>query len=241
MTNDQLPITNDQLPITNYQFMQILTILPSALLLAVTPLISNINPVIAQQNLTNCQPPNAGEYLLLVVSPTTENQKQLRSALPTELKTVTCKYNNQTVTRIGGFKNIDDANRWARYIQNIVGLSAIITTRATQQAPQQAPQQVPQTTPKVPNSKITYNPKILGEGYAILVDYFNRPEMVSSLQKSVEGNVGFVSYGQRPYLLAVYTTNQKEAYNTLQKLSESGFVAILADGRKVVLLRSTVR
>jgi hypothetical protein len=221
--------------------MQILTILPSALLLAVTPLISNINPVIAQQNLTNCQPPNAGEYLLLVVSPTTENQKQLRSALPTELKTVTCKYNNQTVTRIGGFKNIDDANRWARYIQNIVGLSAIITTRATQQAPQQAPQQVPQTTPKVPNSKITYNPKILGEGYAILVDYFNRPEMVSSLQKSVEGNVGFVSYGQRPYLLAVYTTNQKEAYNTLQKLSESGFVAILADGRKVVLLRLTVR
>jgi hypothetical protein len=221
--------------------MQILTILPSALLLAVTPLISNINPVIAQQNLTNCQPPNAGEYLLLVVSPTTENQKQLRSALPTELKTVTCKYNNQTVTRIGGFKNIDDANRWARYIQNIVGLSAIITTRATQQAPQQAPQQVPQTTPKVPTSKITYNPKILGEGYAILVDYFNRPEMVSSLQKSVGGNVGFVSYGQRPYLLAVYTTNQKEAYNTLQKLSESGFVAILADGRKVVLLRSTVR
>ena len=217
--------------------MQILKTLPSALLLAVVPLISNINPGIAQQNLTNCQPPNAGEYLLLVVSPTTENQKQLRSALPTELKTVTCKYNNQTVTRIGGFKNIDDANRWARYIQNIVGLSAIITTRATQQAPQQAPQ----TTPKLPTSKISYNPKILGEGYAILVDYFNRPEMVSSLQKSVEGNVGFVSYGQRPYLLAVYTTNQKEAYNTLQKLSESGFVAILADGRKVVLLRSTVR
>ena len=221
--------------------MHKLQTLSSVLLLTVTPLISNINPVIAQQNLTNCQPPNAGEYLLLVVSPTTENQKQLRSALPTELKTVTCKYNNQTVTRIGGFKNIDDANRWARYIQNIVGLSAIITTRATQQAPQQAPQQVQQTTPKVPNSKITYNPKILGEGYAILVDYFNRPEMVSSLQKSVEGNVGFVSYGQRPYLLAVYTTNQKEAYNTLQKLSESGFVAILADGRKVVLLRSTVR
>jgi hypothetical protein len=157
--------------------------------------------------------------------------------LPTELKTVTCKYNNQTVTRIGGFKNIDDANRWARYIQNIVGLSAIITTRATEQAPQQAPQ----TTPKLPTSKISYNPKILGEGYAILVDYFNRPEMVSSLQKSLGGNVGFVSYGQRPYLLAVYTTNQKEAYNTLQKLSESGFVAILADGRKVVLLHSTVR
>ncbi len=217
--------------------MQILKTLPSILLLTVTPLVSSINPVIAQQNIANCQAPKAGEYLLLVISPTTENQKQLRSALPTELKTVICKYNNQIVTRIGGFKKIDDANRWARYIQNIVGLSAVITTRATEQAPQQAPQ----TTAKVPTSKISYNPKILGEGYAILVDYFNRPEMVSSLQKSVGGDVGFVSYGQRPYLLAVYTTNQKEAYNTLQKLSESGFVAILADGRKVVLLRSTVR
>jgi hypothetical protein len=81
----------------------------------------------------------------------------------------------------------------------------------------------------------------LGEGYAILVDYFNRPEMVSSLRNAVGGDVGFVSYGQRPYLLAVYTTNQKEAYNTLKKLSETGFVAILADGQKVVLLRSIVR
>jgi len=215
--------------------MQILKILPSVLLLSVVPLISNINPGIAQQNLTNCQPPSVEEYLLLVVSPTTENQKQLRSALPTELKTVICKYNNQTVTRIGGFRKIDDANRWARYIQNIVGLSAIITTRSVPQAVRTTPVQ------KVPNVKITYNPKILGEGYAILVDYFNRPEMVSSLQKSVGGDVGFVSYGQRPYLLAVYTTNQKEAYNTLKKLSESGFVAILADSRKVVLLRSNVR
>ena len=218
--------------------MQISKILPSALFIGFLHLISSINPVIAQQNLDDCQPPNTGEYLLLVVSPTSENQKQLRSALPTELKALICKYNDQTVTRIGGFKKIDDANRWARYIQNIVGLSAIITTRTTQTT---AIQQVPQTTPKIPIQKISYNPKILGKGYAILVDYFNRPEMVSSLQKSVGGDIGFVSYGERPYLLAVYTTNQKEAYNTLQKLSESGFVAILADGSKVVLLRSVVR
>ncbi|MEI6372033.1 MAG: hypothetical protein WCO49_20365 [Nostocales cyanobacterium ELA608] len=213
--------------------MHKLQTLSSVLLLTVTPLISNINPVIAQQNLTNCQPPNIGEYLLLIVSPTTENQKQLRSALPTEFKPVICKYNNQIVTRTGGFKNVDDASRWGRYIQNIVGLSPIITTRATEQPPQ--------PTPNRDNSKISYNPKILGEGYAILIDYFNRPEMVSRLQKAVGGNVGFVSYGQRPYLLAVYTTNQQQAYNTLQKLSNSGFVAVLADGRKVVLLRSIVR
>lgn len=155
---------------------------------------------------------------------------------PPSKKTIVCKDNNQIVTRVGGFTNIDDAKRLARYIQNIVGLSATITTRATEPATQ-----LPQTIPNIQTPKITYNPKILGEGYAILVDYFNRPEMVSSLRKAVGGDVGFVSYGQRPYLLAVYTTNQKEAYNTLKKLSETGFVAILADGRKVVLLRSIVR
>jgi hypothetical protein len=219
------------------QIMRKLQTLSGVLLLAFAPLISKINPVIAQQNLFNCQQPNVGEYLLLVLSPTPENQKQLRAALPTEQKTVVCKYTNQIVTRVGGFTNIDDANRWARYIQNIVGLSATITTRATEPATRQ----VPQTIPNIQTPKITYNPKILGEGYAILVDYFNRPEMVSSLRNAVGGDVGFVSYGQRPYLLAVYTTNQKEAYNTLQKLSETGFVAILADGRKVVLLRSIVR
>ncbi|MFN4844711.1 MAG: hypothetical protein ACK5HC_15810 [Dolichospermum sp.] len=215
--------------------MRKLPTLSGVLLLAFAPLISNIHPVIAQQNFANCQQPNVGEYLLLVLSPTPENQKQLRAALPTEQKTIVCKDNNQIVTRVGGFTNIDDAKRLARYIQNIVGLSATITTRATEPATQ-----LPQTIPNIQTPKITYNPKILGEGYAILVDYFNRPEMVSSLRKAVGGDVGFVSYGQRPYLLAVYTTNQKEAYNTLKKLSETGFVAILADGRKVVLLRSIV-
>ncbi|MBD1211544.1 MAG: hypothetical protein ACK50H_04360 [Dolichospermum sp.] len=216
--------------------MQKLQTLSGVLFLAFAPLISNIHPVIAQQNFANCQQPNVGEYLLLVLSPTPENQKQLRAALPTEQKTIVCKDNNQIVTRVGGFTNIDDAKRLARYIQNIVGLSATITTRPTEPVTQ-----LPQTIPNIQTPKITYNPKILGEGYAILVDYFNRPEMVSSLRKAVGGDVGFVSYGQRPYLLAVYTTNQKEAYNTLKKLSETGFVAILADGRKVVLLRSIVR
>ncbi|WP_445638183.1 SPOR domain-containing protein [Nostoc sp. DSM 114161] len=195
-------------------------------------LIGGMSSVSAQQAIPNCQPPNAGEYLLLVVSPTSENQKQLRSALPPELKTITCQYLNETVTRIGGFNQIDDANRWARYVSNIVGLSAIITTRPT------APDVV-QAQP-LQQQRVTYNPQALGEGYAVLVDYYNRPEIATSVQQVVGGNVGFASYGQRPYLLAVYTTNQSEAYNTLQKLNDRGFVASIVNSRKVILLRSTV-
>jgi hypothetical protein len=217
--------------------------LPSVLGLAIVGFIGGMSSVFAQQAIPACQPPTSGEYLLLVVSPTADNQKQLRSALPPELKTITCKYLNETVTRIGGFKKIDDANRWARYVSNIVGLSAIITTRpitADVQPPQQTPQQA-QRLQQPPQQTVNYNPQALGEGYAVLVDYYNRPELVNNVQQAVGGNVGFVSYGQRPYLLAVYTTNQSEAYNTLQKLNNGGFVASIVDSRKVILLRSTVR
>jgi hypothetical protein len=211
------------------QMMRRFTSLSSAVVLAIASLIAvKITSVTAQKNIPVCQPPTAGEYLLLVVSPTQDNQTQLRRTLPTEIKTTTCRYLNDTVTRIGGFNKIDDANRWARYVNGIVGLSAIITTR-----PVDAQQPRPQVA--------SYNPQSLGMGYAVLVDYFNRPEVATQLQQIVEGDIGFVSYGQRPYLLAVYTTNQKEAYNTLQKLNERGFSTYLVDSRKVLLLRSVVR
>ena len=209
-------------------FVQKFATISSVVGLAIAWLMGSTNSVKAQTTFPVCQPPNAGEYLLLVVSPTAENRQQLRSALPNEIKTTTCQYLSDTVTRIGGFSKIDDANRWARYINTIVGLSAIITTRPGEVAQQ-------------PTSTVPFNPQRLGEGFAVLVDYFNRPELATSLQQAVGGNVGLASYGQKPYLLAVYTTNQQEAYNTLQKLNDRGFFAVLVDSRKVMLLRSVVR
>lgn len=211
-------------------FVQRFETISSALLLAIAGLINTTISVNAQQKIPVCQPPNPGEYLLLVITPTGDYQRQLRNALPNEISTTTCQYLTDTVSRIGGFNRIEDANRWARYINNIVGLSAIITTR---------PAEVAQQAATVPT--VSYNPQPLGQGYAVLVDYFNRPEIANSVQQVVGGNVGFASYGQRPYLLATHTTNQQQAYNTLQRLNERGFFAILVDSRKVVLLRSAVR
>lgn len=212
--------------------MQKFATLPSVVGLAIASasLMGSITSANAQSSIPVCQPPSAGEYLLLVVSPTAESRTQLRNALPNEIKTTTCQYLNDTVTRIGGFRSIDDANRWARYINTIVGLSAIITTRPGEAATQQS--QPP---------RVTFNPQALGQGYAVLVDYYNRPEIVNSVQQTVGGNVGLASYGQRPYLLAVYTTNQQEAYKTLQRLNERGFFAVLVNSRNVMLLRSVVR
>jgi len=212
-------------------FVQRFEKISSALVLAIAGLINTTISVNAQEKIPVCQPPNPGEYLLLVVTPTENYQRQLRNALPNEISTTTCQYLTDTVSRIGGFKRIEDANRWARYINNIVGLSAIITTK-----PAEVTQQPTATVPTV-----SFNPQPLGQGYAVLVDYFNRPELANSVQQVVGGNVGFASYGQRPYLLATHTTNQQQAYNTLQRLNERGFFAILVDSRKVVLLRSAVK
>lgn len=222
-------------------FVQRFSTLPSALIIAIASLTSSsgISPVFAQQTTPNCQPPSAGEYVLLVISPTADNRNQLRSALPPEIKTLTCKYLNETVTRIGGFNKIDDANRWARYVNNIVGLSAIVATRPAVSNVEPTANR-PTVTNVQQSQTVTYKPQALGAGYAVLVDYFNRPELATNVQQVVGGKVGLVSYGQRPYLLAVQTTNQKEAYNTLQKLTERGYFAILVDSSKVVLLRPVV-
>lgn len=226
---------------TVVQKFHIQNTLVSSLMLGIVGLSGGINSANAQQDIPVCQPPNSGEYLLLVSSPTAENQKQLRQALPSNTNASTCRYLKNTVTRIGGFNKIDDANSWARYIKNIVGLSAIVTTRPSSEVAQKPPTVTQTVTQKPPTQTVSYKPERLGEGLAVLVDYYNRPEMANKVREVVRGDVGFVSYGERPYLLAVYTRNQKEAYSTLQKLSERGFFAVVVDSRKVMLLRSSVR
>ncbi|MEA5572237.1 hypothetical protein [Calothrix sp. UHCC 0171] len=198
----------------------------SAIAIAIASLLGGMNSAIAQQNIPTCRPPNAGEYLLLVISPSTDNQNQLRRVLPPETNTNVCRYLNDTVTRIGGFTKLDDANRWARFVRDSAGLSAIITTK---------PQDTPAAQPA------NYKPQALGQGYAVLVDYFNNPDVAKQVQQVVGGDIGFVSYAQRPYLLAVFTTNSREAQTTLQSLSERGFFAQLVDARRVMLLRQVVK
>jgi len=217
------------------QFHQLPKILVNGFLLSMLGVISNVNPVTAQTNkkpIPVCKAPSPGEYLLLVISPNKNNQEQLRRVLPAKTQGVVCTYLKDTVTRIGGFRKIEDANRWARYVKDSAGLSAIISTQPTISQPTN------NNKPQIENT--AYKPRQLGRGFAVLVDYLKRPEMVKEVQSAVGGDVGFASYGQRPYLLAVYTTNQKDAYQTLQKLSDRGFFALIVDSRKVVLLRSIV-
>lgn len=183
----------------------------------------------AQASMSPCQPPQSNEYLLLVRTPTQESQEQLQRTLPTNAKFTVCRYLEDTVTRISGFNRVEDANDWARYVKEIVGLSAYVLRPSATTASTNTSTNIP-----------SYNPQPLGEGYAVLVDYFNQPEVAGKLRQLLGNDVGLVSYGKRPYLLVVYTTNESKANSTLRRLSDRGFLSMVVDSRRVTLLRPVV-
>ncbi|MCT7980164.1 hypothetical protein NG792_20785, partial [Laspinema sp. C3] len=98
----------------------------------------------------------------------------------------------------------------------------------------------PSPLPVVPSAG-AYNPQPLGNGYAVLVDFFSNPQVAAELWQILRTDIGLVSYGQRPYLLATSTREQNRANELLQTLSDRGFFATIVDSGNVILLDSTVQ
>ena len=219
------------------------TILLALVLLTAMEAVFKGSVVIGQTRYPACQPPTAEEYLLLVAGQAADKQARLKRVLPATADLTVCDYQNQVVTRVSGFTSIGIANAWAQYLKEVSGFNATVVRPSEAQA---ATPPVPtvQPQPALPNpssNNLTYSPRSLGTGYAVLVDYFAQPEIVTQVRQILSQDVGLVSYGQRPYLLAGYTTNQATANATLQTLSDRGFWVMLVDSRRVVLLKPTVR
>ncbi len=209
--------------------IKIIKILKNNLLYSVLVSILGLNSiaeVVKAENSPVCQMPQGDEYLLLVVSKTPESQARVKSILPANPNTIVCNYLEDTVTRLGGFKTEEDANNLASYIKDKTGLKTFVVRPPVVVAPQNA---------------TGFNPQPLGKGYAVLVDYFNQPEVASQVRQMLGKDIGLVSYQQRPYLLAIHTSNQNDASTTLKKLSDRGFWVMIVDSDKVTLLSSTVK
>lgn len=122
------------------------------------------------------------------------------------------------------------------------------TPAAAQIAPPVAPAApVTPAAPIAPASPVaaaptttTYSPQPLGAGYAVLVDYANRPEVAIELQQVLSRDVGLVAYGQRPYLLAIQTPDLAAANQVLQTLTRQNFTALLVDSQSAILLTPVV-
>lgn len=223
---------------------------------------SGLNQGAIAQTQSACQSPRPNEYLLLVRNPKADTQTQLRQLLPNNALLTPCTYINESVVRVEGFASADVANAWAKYLSDQAGLQAIVSspgstsvsTTPTSPTPPASsgtgagsfPR--PNTTPATPATPTTpaannpsYNPQPLGSGYAVLVSYFNRPEVAADVRKVTNRNVGLVSFEQRPYLLAAHGANASSASSVLSKLTQAGLTAVLVDSRGVVLLTADVR
>lgn len=99
-----------------------------------------------------------------------------------------------------------------------------------------------QTAPTPPSTGATtaYNPQPLGTGYAVLVDYANRPEVAIEVQQLLSRPIGLVSYQQRPFLLAIHTDDAAIASDILKTLSDQNLTAVIVDSRSAVLLTPVV-
>ncbi|MBX2864312.1 MAG: hypothetical protein KTR27_12240 [Leptolyngbyaceae cyanobacterium MAG.088] len=84
-----------------------------------------------------------------------------------------------------------------------------------------------------------YQPTLLGEGVAVLVDYQQNPELGRDLAQ--QGNVGLAVYLQQPYLLVMHTTDSSAAAAKLQQLVDRGLTSFLVDGQQVIRLTDTIR
>jgi hypothetical protein len=209
----------------------------------------------AMAQLPTCLPPSGSEYLLLAVTPNADAQARVTAILPTSYPTKSCDYLGEAVLRVGGFATQETANAWASYVANQAKVSAFVAKPTiagqapglTPLPPASPPSLLPPnpgpTAPATPTAiappASQYNPQPLGSGYAVLVNYYNKPE-TATLVRQTAGQVGLVSYGQKPYLLASFTSDQSAANVLLQALTDKGMWAMVVDGRRVVMLKPSV-
>lgn len=205
-----------------------------------------------------CPPPAASEYLLLVRGQSEAERSRVQNLLPSNSTVLVCRYLNDTVVRAGGFSSLESANAWAQYMSEIEGLQAFVARPATAAEQTAAPPAQPAlpvnptaTAPAPPATAgsssqssagpaSAYAPRPLGVGFAVLVDYQNRPEAAASIQQSIGQAVGLAVYRQRPYLLIAHSPNVEGAASTLTVLSSKSIAAFIVDSRDVVMLTNAV-
>ena len=197
---------------------------------------------LAQSRLPICPPPAAQEYLLLVRGQNEAERRQIASILPADNTVLVCQYRDEVLVRAGGFTSLETANAWATYMTTVEGYESFVSrpTDAAQTAQLDSSRQATASGDSPANSGLgTYQPLRLGAGYAVLVNYGDRPEIANAVSQVVRP-VGLAVYQGQAYLLADYTSDSASATATLQRLSDAQMTAILVDAQDVVRLTSEV-
>jgi hypothetical protein len=216
-------------------------------------------PGMAQSTLPVCPPPASQEYLLLVRGSTETERAEIASILPTENTVLVCQYLGESLVRAGGFTSLETANAWATYMTTVAGFESFVsrpadsqTAAASEEAIRGEAVQPEAGQPEAVRGEAVqpeavrgeasggaYQPHRLAAGYAVLVDYGNRPELATTVGQVVRP-VGLAVYRQRAYLLADYTSDANSAAVTLQRLNDAQMAAIVVDAEEVVRMSEEV-
>lgn len=205
-----------------------------------------------------CPPPAANEYLLLVRGETAEDRTRIQDLLPSSSTVLVCNYLDDTVVRGGGFTDLETANAWAQYMTEVEQLQAFVArpavTPVATTTPRPAADPVPtaetaaETTTaanppaatSTPSPSPNFDPRSLGQGYTVLVDYLSQPEIAEAVQEQVGQAVGLAVYRQRPYLLIAHSPNIQGAATTLEVLAERNISSFIVNGQEVVMLAPAI-
>lgn len=210
-----------------------------------------------------CPPPATNEYLLLVRGETEAQRTRIQDLLPANSSVLVCDYLGDPVVRGGGFTSLETANAWAQYMTEIEGFQAFVARPATSAeqpvnpqpsvttggtsapspvaSPTASPAPISSSAPSVTVTPASsYSPRALGSGYAVLVDYQDRPESAADIQRRIGQAVGLAIYRQRPYLLIAHSPDMQGAASTLAALSSKSIPGFIVDSQGVVMLTNAV-
>ncbi|MEL7144508.1 MAG: hypothetical protein AAGL08_20140 [Cyanobacteria bacterium J06573_11] len=200
--------------------------------MTLTASVSGVSPksAWAQSALPLCPPPAAQEYLLLVRGESEAERAEIAATLPVESSVLICQYTDEILVRAGGFTSLETANAWATYLKTEKGFDSFVSQASA--------------SPVVDNGNSTgealaYQPRLLGPGYAVLVDYGSRPEVAEAVSQ-LTSSVGVAVYQQRAYLLAGYTSDAASASEMLQRLSNARLAAVVVNAEQVVQLSAEI-
>ena len=169
----------------------------------------------------DCEPPNAGEFLLLVRQGDRSTEARFYDALPEGVVVESCDYVGEAVWRLSGFPSRPIADAWVAYLRERTGLEAYPI--------------------ESPIAQGRFDPQPLGGGYAVLVDYFDDLDAAIAIADFAQDPVGVASYAQRPYLLVGAPLDANGAAAIVRQLSDRGFAAMSVDARQVVVLTPQIR
>lgn len=189
-----------------------------------------------------CIAPAMGEYGLLVLRWSLADQERIQRVLPPTTRWQLCNYvsrqQNLLVMQVGGFSQLAAAQELGQQVTEATGLPTV-AIQATTVQPAESSSGAAASQP-VTDRAVDYNPQPLGSGYAVLVDFGDRPELAAQLQSQLGRTIGLVSYSQRAYLLGLYTADARAATATAQDLERQGFNTQVAEGQQVFVLRAAV-